>query len=443
MSKENTSAAKTESRAIAVQPWTGKTSALASFPAVTDADEPVIQRWEMPAFNGAHAVNQLNQLPASGFQNQGMGQSGIYNVPTRNTAVLGRFLQGGNAANTAFTMDAYKVRGATYERGHVITRVLGGPGTPQNIVPILDTLNADMYQNVEAPIIAARAGAQKRLFNLRVDVAYGGHDANHDLTTTELAMPDTFTYSLTERHYTGAGASTNAANWQDSGQGNLIPPAHRVKTNDLSQLGPVDDDEETQRGVAITQYEAKTAELQQAMDQANIPVARQANYTGQFDQAYDNVFATDQFRTAFTNVVIDRFKELLQAQLDIVLAAVETERQLIVNRTVAYTQAIQTVVQGVAALLNGVANLETAEAACRQLDDQLQDLFNQSQQIYFMTEVEGDRWISPCELMAEVIYYFDHPESGIETAQDALQRLNAMVVERANLGFVDFYDDVD
>lgn len=451
MEKETTDDHKNESSAIAWQCSGKNNSANVSF-APPDIGQ-VVQRWAVPALDedysaqNANRLKYLANLPPSGFQNNAMVNSGIYTVPSSNQATLGNFLQGGDAANTLLTMDAYRARGAYYQRGHIIARIFGGPGNARNIVPVQETLNADMYSNIEEPIWTARGGTPKRYFNLQADVTYGGHGANQNLTEPERALPATFTYSLTEQLYQGQGNTRDPANWQDSGNGNLIPGEHQVKVQDLSDLGPASQDGEVQQGVTVTAFDAQRTRITNALAAAQIPQGgAQQKYLDALPGKFGSAARSEDFRTAYTNQAAATFKQLFRGGVDGIVAKIQAEGQ--------YRVAIQATVNAATAIvqqLDNAANLEEDE--CRQLETSVNDLFNRSLNLDIISENEGDRWITACELVAEITYYFDHrfeeipddAQDGIQVseaqAQGKMRELNAMLIERSDLSFTAFYEE--
>ncbi|NID14688.1 DNA/RNA non-specific endonuclease [Luteibacter yeojuensis] len=209
--------------------------------APVDGNAPIQRKIAIPAFSGANPVSSLYGLPAS-TANYTTQTRGAFNVPATSSARLGAFKAGSGAINTNLTFALQAIndmRGGIYERCHLLAHKLGGEGVPANIVPATKTFNAAALNDIEAPIIEARQQPQKRLFQYTVTANYGDH-ANANLRPVETLLPTSFGYSLQEYHWTGAGSSTQIANWTAQPAMNL--GADAVKQNDLSALGALHSD---------------------------------------------------------------------------------------------------------------------------------------------------------------------------------------------------------
>lgn len=209
--------------------------------ATHNAQMPIQRVIAIPPFNGPHPVASLFGLPAT-TMNYTTRASGDFTVPATNTARLGAYKGGTGAVNTNLSFALQGInqqRGDIYERCHLIANALGGEGRSENIVPGTKAFNASARDDIEMPIIAARGGANKRLFAYTVSANYGVH-ANPNLKPVEKLLPTSFGYSLWEYHWTGAGSSTDIGNWVVQPPINLGGDA--VKQNDLSALAVLNSD---------------------------------------------------------------------------------------------------------------------------------------------------------------------------------------------------------
>ncbi len=91
-------------------------------------------------------------------------------------------------------------RGA-YERGHLLSQKLFGPGTAQNLVPITISLNQWMQSNVESKVKDLVLN-QKRMVRFEVQVQFGGHKGRANLPD-ESELPMVMSFSLKLYKYDG------------------------------------------------------------------------------------------------------------------------------------------------------------------------------------------------------------------------------------------------
>ncbi|MDB4951200.1 MAG: hypothetical protein JWM27_3849 [Gemmatimonadetes bacterium] len=133
-----------------------------------------------------------------------VGASGPYHVPTRMEAILTPnwdHLAGGGPVNTKFFLDVaarnWLVPGL-YHRGHVLADSLKGPAAEYNMVPLTETANHAMRDDVENPIREyLKNDPQRGVLRYRVDITYGqGAAANR--STPEEYLPTRLSFRLWE-----------------------------------------------------------------------------------------------------------------------------------------------------------------------------------------------------------------------------------------------------
>jgi len=170
-----------------------------------------------------HEPFSPSKLPTSQYQYGNPLIRGPYRVPSKVIAYLGTTGFGPNVQNTPFSADVKSLRPYTYESAHMLARSHGGTLGPGNIVPLLESTNKDMLDNVETKLYAARyKGEAARVFKVEVTPQYGEH-TGVNLDPIEQYTPTKIDYSIEEYEFKGKKWTwDNWKNWQNQGDATTL-----------------------------------------------------------------------------------------------------------------------------------------------------------------------------------------------------------------------------